>query len=197
VFGTAFSALFFGSILFLTEVWGWSILEAGFGVAPGPLMVAVVAPRAGSLAGRVGQRPILLLGGLLYAGAGLYRLAFLGSDVDYLVDYFPSMMLSGIGVGFVFPQLSSVVAQALPENRRGVGGAALQAGRQFAGTFGVALTIAFVAGTANPAEALLAFDRLWVLIVAGGVLTSLLVLPMRTRPVPVAVAPVATAPAAG
>ena len=34
VFGTAFAALFFGSILFLTDVWGWSVLQAGFGVAP-------------------------------------------------------------------------------------------------------------------------------------------------------------------
>ncbi len=185
VFGTAFSALFLGSILFLTQVWGWSILGAGFGVAPGPMMVAVVAPRAGALAGRVGQRPLLLIGGLLYACSGLYRLAFLDADINYLVDYLPSMVLSGLGVGFVFPQLSSVVAQAVPENRRGVGGAALQAGRQFGGTFGVALTIAFVAGTASMAEALVAFDRVWLLIVAGGLLTSLLVVPMRTRPAPV------------
>jgi EmrB/QacA subfamily drug resistance transporter len=64
-FGIAFSAMFFGSILFLTEVWGWSVLEAGFGVAPGPALVAVVAPRAGKLAGRIGQRPILLAGGVL------------------------------------------------------------------------------------------------------------------------------------
>lgn len=185
VFGTAFSALFFGSILFLTEVWGWSILQAGFGVAPGPMMVALVAPRAGTLAGRIGQRPLLLAGGLLYAASGLYRLVFLGADVSYLVDYFPSMALSGLGVGLVFPQLSSVVAQALPENRRGVGGAALQAGRQFAGTFGVAITIAFVTRRTDLADALAAFDRLWLLILVGGVLTSLLALPMRTRPAPV------------
>ena len=180
VFGTAFSALFFGSILFLTNVWGWSILKAGFGVAPGPLMVAFVAPRAGRLAGRIGQRPILLIGGVLYAGSGLYRLLALGPDVNYWVDYFPSMILSGIGVGFVFPQLSSVVAQTLPENRRGVGGAALQAGRQFGGTFGVALTIAFLTVPAGLAAAVGAYDRVWWVIVAGGIATSALVLPLRT-----------------
>ena len=185
-FGVAFSAMFFGSILFLTQVWGWSILAAGFGVAPGPALVALVAPRAGALAGRIGQRPILIAGGVLYAAGGLYRVAMLGPEVDYVVDYLPSMLLTGLGVAFCFPQLSSVVAQALPPNRIGIGGAALQAGRQLAGTFGVAVTIAFLGTPTSAADLLARFDRIWWLIVAGGVVTSLLVLPMRTRVAPAA-----------
>lgn len=185
-FGVAFSAMFFGSILFLTEVWGWSILKAGFGVAPGPALVALVAPRAGVLAGRIGQRPILITGGLLYAAGGLYRVVMLGPDVDYVADYLPSMLLTGLGVAFCFPQLSSVVAQALPPNRIGIGGAALQAGRQLAGTFGVAVTIAFLGAPTDTADLLAGFDRIWWLIVAGGLVTSLMVLPMRTRVVPAA-----------
>lgn len=180
-FGVAFSSMFFGSILFLTQAWGWSVLAAGFGVAPGPALVAVVAPKAGALAGRIGQRPILIAGGILYALGGAYRVAFLGPEVDYLRDYFPSMLLTGVGVAFCFPQLSSVVAQALPPNRIGIGGAALQAGRQIAGTFGVAITIAFLGTPGDLADALAAFDRIWWLIVAGGLATSLLVTPMRTR----------------
>lgn len=180
VFGTAFAALFLGSILFLTEVWDWSILQAGFGVAPGPVVVGLVSPRVGSLAGRIGQRPILLLGGVLYACSGAYRLVMLGPESEYLVDYLPSMMLSGVGVGFVFPQLSSVVAQALPPNRRGVGGAALQAGRQFGGTFGVALTVALLATAATAGSAIGGFDRIWWVIVVGGLATSALVMPLLT-----------------
>ena len=64
VFGIAFSAMFLSSILFLTSVWNWSILEAGFGVAPGPLLVALLAPRFGKLAAR--DRP---------AAAGRHRWA--------------------------------------------------------------------------------------------------------------------------
>lgn len=179
-FGLAFTAMFFGSILFLTNVWGWSILKAGFGVAPGPAFVAVLAPRFGKLAGQVGQQPLLVAGGLFFAAGGIFRLVMLGSDVSYWIDYFPSMILTGIGVALCFPQLSSVVAQALPSNRIGVGGAALQAVRQFGGTFGVALTIAFLGTPDGVAEALRRFDRVWWIIVVGGVVTSILSLPMQT-----------------
>ena len=54
--------MFLSSILFLTDVWQWSILKAGWRVAPGPLMVAVLAPFMGRLAARIGQRPLLLAG---------------------------------------------------------------------------------------------------------------------------------------
>ena len=180
VFGLAFSAMFFGSILFLTDVWGWSVLEAGFGIAPGPALVAVLAPRMGTLAGAIGQRPIIVAGGLLYAAGGLWRALVLGSEVDYWVDYFPSMILTGMGVACCIPQLSSVVAQALPANRIGVGGAALQAVRQFGGTFGVAVTIALLAGSDSLTTALASFDRIWWIVVAGGVAVSVLAVPLRT-----------------
>lgn len=179
-FGIAFSAMFFGSILFLTDVWGWSILKAGFGVAPGPALVAILAPSAGKLAGRIGQRPIILAGGVFYAAGGLYRLLMLGPEARYLSDYLPSMMLAGIGVALCFPQLTSVVAQSLPANRLGAGSAVLQAVRQFGATFGVALTIAFLRSSGLLDEALAGFDRVWIIIVVGGLVTSALALGLRT-----------------
>ncbi|MEM7271534.1 MAG: DHA2 family efflux MFS transporter permease subunit [Actinomycetota bacterium] len=181
-FGLAFIAMFFGSILFLTEVWGWSILAAGFGIAPGPLLVAVLAPFMGRLAARHGQRSLLIGGGLFFAAGGLWRLVALDGTVDYLVDYLPSMVLTGFGVAMCLPQLSSVTAQALPPDRLGVGGAVNQAIRQFGGTFGVALTVAFLGQPAGVAEALAGFDQIWMVLIVGGIGTALLSLPLRTEP---------------
>ncbi|PCC74577.1 drug resistance transporter, EmrB/QacA subfamily [Nannocystis exedens] len=181
-FGAAFTAMFLASVLFLTAVWGWSILAAGFGVAPGPLLVAALSPRFGRLAARIGQRPLLVAGGLAFALGGLWRLMMLSAEVDYAIDYLPSMLLTGTGVALCLPQLSSVVGQALPPNRLGVGGAVHQALRQFAGTLGVALAIGLTAGASGPADALARFDRVWWVMIAGGVATALCSLPLRTGP---------------
>jgi EmrB/QacA subfamily drug resistance transporter len=180
-FGAAFSAMFLGSILFLTQIWGWSILEAGFGVAPGPAIVVVSAPRFGRLAGRIGQRPLLIVGGLLFAAGSALRILLLGAESNYLVDYLPSMLFTGLGVAICIPQLSSVVAQSLPPTRFGVGSATHQAARQFAGTIGVALTIGFVGASTSLQEALRNFDKVWTLMILGGIATALLSLPLVTQ----------------
>ncbi len=180
VFSIAFTAMFFSSILFLTQVWQYSTLKAGLAIAPGPLMVAVLAPFLGALAGRIGQRPMLITGGLLFAIGGLLRLALLEAESDYVFDWLPSLLFTGLGIGLCLPQLSSVVAQALPPNRLGVGGGVNQAVRQFGGTLGVALTIALVATPTSIADALTNFDLVWWLLVVGGVVTAALALPLRT-----------------
>jgi EmrB/QacA subfamily drug resistance transporter len=182
VFGAAFSAMFLASILFLTQVWGWTILQPGLGSAPGPLLVATLAPFLGRLAGRVGQRPLLLLGGGLYAAGGLWRVVLLDAEVRYLADFLPSMALTGIGVALCLPQLSSVIGQALPPDRLGVGGAVNQAIRQLGGTLGVALAIGLIAPPSSISDAVLRFDRVWWLTAIGGLATAALCLPLRTRP---------------
>ena len=198
-FSVAFTAMFLSSILFLTEIWGWSTLRAGFGVAPGPLSVAVMAPFLGRLAARIGQRPLLLAGGVTFAVGGLLRLLLLTGESAYVRDYLPSMVFTGIGVALCLPQLQSVIGQALPPDRLGVGGAVNQALRQFAGTIGVALTVGLVAAATDPAGALAAFDRVWWLLIAGGVLTRVLAVPLRTgAATPAHVPPTsAVAPVAG
>jgi EmrB/QacA subfamily drug resistance transporter len=180
VFSLAFTAMFFGSILFLVDAWRWSILDAGLGISPGPLLVALLAPVFGRLAARIGQRPLLLAGGLLFATGGLWRLLMLGGESHYVTEYLPSMLFTGVGVALTLPQLSSVVGQSLPANRLGVGGAANQALRQFGGTLGVALVIALLGQPPSLADALHRFELVWWLMIAGGLLSALLALPLRT-----------------
>ena len=64
IFAVGFSAMFLGNVLFLTGVWHYSILRAGMAISVGPLIVAVAAPLFGKLAGRVGQRRLLIPGGI-------------------------------------------------------------------------------------------------------------------------------------
>lgn len=180
-FSMSFVAMFFGLILFLVNVWEWSVLKAGLGVAPGPALAAVLAARFGKLAGQIGQRPIVIVGGLVAAGSGLYRVLFLTAEVNYLVDFAVPLALSAIGIGMVFPQATSVAVQALPPNRVGVGGATTQAIRQFGGSLGVALTIALLGDLAITENLVTGFNRIWWLVVAGGLATTMFALPLKPK----------------
>jgi MFS family permease len=143
-----------------------------------------LAPRFGRLAGRVGQRPLLVAGGAVFAAAGLWRIVVLDPQPAYLRDFLPSMILTGLGVALVLPQLASTVAQALPPNRGGVGGGTNQAIRQFGGTLGVAFTLALVTQQAAGLQLIDQFDRVWAVLVVGGLLTSAasLRIARRTQP---------------
>jgi EmrB/QacA subfamily drug resistance transporter len=171
-YSTAFAMAFFGNVQFLTGVWGWSVLKAGFAIAPGPLLVSVLAPVAGRVAARRGQRALLLPGGLAFGSGALWLHASAGVQPDYWGTFLPANLLTGLGVALCLPQLSSVAVQQLPPDRSATGSGISQSVRQMGQTLGVALFVA-VLGTPGPGEALGRFHRVWELVVAGGIAVSL------------------------
>ena len=179
IYAISFGAMFFGSLLFMVEVWQYSILKAGFAIAPGPALVAILAALFGKLALRVGQRPLILIGGLLLTVSAFYWLVALSFEPNYWVGFVPPFTIVAISIALIFPQVTSIAAQALPPDRSGVGSAAIQAVRQFGQTFGVALTLAFVGNTSYARRGLYGhFDQIWWTLAILGVLTTLCGLPM-------------------
>jgi EmrB/QacA subfamily drug resistance transporter len=173
VFATGFSAMFLGSVLFLTGVWHYSILRAGMAISLGPLIVAATAPFFGKLAGRVGQRRLLIPGGLVWALGGLLSINRVTPKPDYVGHYLPSVILGGLGVALLLPQLSSVAVQGLPPHRFGSGSAVSQSVRNLGATLGVALAVAFTSAL-TPGNALNSFHHVWWLLVGSGVAVSVL-----------------------
>jgi EmrB/QacA subfamily drug resistance transporter len=173
VFSIGFNAMFLGNVLFLTQVWGYSILRAGMAIALGPTIVACTAPFFGKLAGRVGQRRLLLPGGLMWAAGGAFLIATAEVGPDYLGTYLPAVCLTGLGVAMCLPQLSSAAVQGLPPAQFGAGSAVTQAVRNLGATLGVALVLAFTAD-ATPATAIDLFHRVWWLLVASGIAVTVL-----------------------
>ena len=192
VFGVAFTMMFLSSFLFLMGVWGYSQGLAGLAVTPGPLMVIPVAIVSSRLAGRIGHRPMLVSGGVLYAVAQLWVGWQLGSQPDYLGVWLPAQILGGAAVGLVLPALSGAAVANLGPARFGVGGGVNNALRQMGGAIGAALTVALV-GRAG--ATLAQFQTVYLLLAGLGLLTAVLCLPVRTRPA--AAVPLTPAPARG
>ncbi len=179
LYAMGFFAMLLGNILFLTGVWGYPILLAGLAVTPGPLVVAAVAGPAGKLAGRIGFRPVLLVGFATFAvGLGWYALR-IGTARDYLGVWLPGNLVVGLGIGLTFPVLSAAAVSSLESARFAVGSAVNQTARQVGGALGVAVLVVVLGEPSTPAAALAAFHDLWWYVTAMAVASGLLCLFLR------------------
>ncbi len=180
VFGVAFTALFFGFIFFLTRVWGYSVLQAGLATTPGPLAVIPVAVIGGRVADRRGHRALLVPGGVIFALGGFLLYLFATPTPAFWGLWLPVALITGVGVGLLLPVLSAAAVASLPPERFGVGSAVNQAMRQLGSVLGVALVVALLAASV-PTAPLLVFDRIFLVLMIGGMLTSFISLGVKTR----------------
>jgi EmrB/QacA subfamily drug resistance transporter len=178
-FGIAFAMMFFAFFSYMTGIWHYTLPQAGLAITPGPLMVIPTAIVTGRLAARLGHRPFLVSGSLVYALSGLWLLTVPGLQPAYLSQWLPALFLSGIGVGMVLPSLSGAAVAGLPAAHYAVGSAVNQAVRQVGAVLGVALTVLFI-GHASLTRA--DFMPLYGFHIVLALLTGLLCLAVNTRP---------------
>jgi NTE family protein len=169
------SAGFYGytltNVLFLTGVWRYSVLEAGLALTPGPFVAAAVAGPTSRLVQRIGYRPVLVAGGLIWGGGVLWFVARVGVKPAFVSQWLPGIILLGIGAGTLFPNLSGAAVAAAPGESFATATGLNSVSRQVGAALGVALVVAII-GTPLPLEAHAAFDHAWTfgatcLFVAG------------------------------
>ena len=171
VFSIGFTGLFFNTVYFLTDVWRWSLLWTGLTMIPPALMVVALAPLAGRLAGRFGHRALVLPGGLIFAlGQAMlwYRVT---PTPNYVGVWLPTSILTGIGIAFVLPVLTSAFAYNLPPGKFAVGSGVGNAFRQFGTVVGASLAISYLSVRTGT---FLAFGHIWFFTIASGVGASIL-----------------------
>jgi EmrB/QacA subfamily drug resistance transporter len=178
-FGIAFSMMFFAFFFYMTEVWHYTLPQAGLAITPGPLLVIPFAVLSGRLASRMGHRPFLVGGALVYACSGIWFLLVPGAEPAYLSHWLPGLLLSGMGVGLVLPSLSAAAVNGLPAAQYAVGSAVNQATRQIGSVLGVAITVLLLGRTGLTHSS---FVPVYGCHVALALLTALLCWPVNTRP---------------
>src|SRR6266566_3758258 len=187
LFQVAFGGFLLSLVLWDQSVWHWSALHTGLTIAPSPFLVLPTALLlAERLIKRFGSGVVIAIGASFFATGMLWFALFAGLKPDYLVDFFPGLVLIGVGVGLALPTMMASATSELPPENFATGSAVVNMLRQVGLAIGVAVLVA-VLGTPSGAPAVLdAFDRAWLVIgafAAAGALASLAILGVR-RPAP-------------
>jgi EmrB/QacA subfamily drug resistance transporter len=186
VFFTAFAALLLAGVLFLTQVWGHSILRAGLELTPGPLAALVLAMVAGRVSRRGVPMPTLgAIGGVLVAAGLTLYVVRLGLVPDYPADYLPAQLVTGAGIGLAMPAFTAVAVSAVEPARFATAIGISSMFRQVGGALGVATFVAIV-GTPSRSDAISAYRHGWIFMAAAALVGALLMLAARLKASPAA-----------
>src|SRR4051794_31792968 len=189
-----FAAVFFYAQLLQTGV-GYSPLQTGLRLMPWTATFITIAPLAGALVDKIGERP-LMVGGLSLQAAGMVWLAAIaepGMPYSHMVAPF---IVAGVGISMAIPSAQTSVVGAVSFDAIGKAAGANSMMRELGGVFGIAVAVAVFAGAgsyATPATFVDGF-RPAIDVAAGlaiaGALVSLALPGRRKTTTPVLIPPV-------
>jgi EmrB/QacA subfamily drug resistance transporter len=177
-FFASFAALLLAGVLFLTQVWGHSILRAGVELAVGPLAALVFAAVASRIGPRIGMATVGGIGGLLVAAGIGYNAVRLGLTPDYAGAFLPGQLLTGAGVGLSMPAFTAVAVAAAGSARIATAIGISAMFRQLGAALGVAAFVALVA-TPTRQQAIDAYRNGWAFMAVAATVGALLMLATR------------------
>jgi EmrB/QacA subfamily drug resistance transporter len=138
LYGLALYPWLLVGVLLLTQVWGYSELEAGLAVSPGALTAALAAVAAGRLAPRVGVGAVVAVGAATMAATGLWTALTLPAEPDFVGWWLPVGAVLGLGMGAVAAGTATAAALSVPPARFAAATGLNTTARQLGGALGVA-----------------------------------------------------------
>jgi predicted MFS family arabinose efflux permease len=186
-----FGAVFFMS-QFLQSGLGYGPLDAGLRMLPWTATLFFVAPIAGKLVDRFGERPFLVIGPLLQA-AGLVWIALIADASMSYGELIPPLMVAGVGISMSFPAAQNSVVSSVPPEAIGKAAGTNTTMRELGGVLGIAVAVAAFAGAGSYASPTQFTDGfVAAMSVASGlsILAALAGAALPARLVPSALAPV-------
>jgi EmrB/QacA subfamily drug resistance transporter len=138
------TASFFLLVVFLQQVAGYSALAAGLAGVPITLILFLLSPKTGAMAGKYGPRLFMGFGPII-SGASFLLLARLGTHVNYWTGVFPAIVLFGIGLAITVAPLTAAILGDVNPEQAGIASAVNNAVARVAGLIAVAAVGAIVA----------------------------------------------------
>ncbi len=193
VFAVLLAMVFFMAQFLQTSL-GYGPLAAGLRLLPGWATLSLIAPFAGLLISRVGER-WLITGGLTSVAGALAWIALIARAALPYPQMVLPLILAGAGASVAIPATMSVVMTSVPPASIGQVSGTLNVLRQLGGVFGIAICAAVFAargGYASPASFASGFGPAMGACAGLALLGALagLAIPSRTRPLSSPVEPI-------
>ena len=148
-------ASLFGAVFFLAQFLqtglGYGPLDAGLRLLPWTLTLFFVAPVAGALVDRFGERPFMVAG-LTLQGIGMAWIAAIADPGMAYAELIAPLILAGCGVSMTFPAAQNSVVGSVPLEAVGKAAGANSMMRELGGVFGIAILVAVFAGAGSYAS---------------------------------------------
>ena len=140
------AVLFFFLILFLQQIGGYTPLQSGLATLPVTAVMFVLSRRFGALADRFGPR-FFMGGGPLVAACGLLLFQLIGTEVDYVSEVLPGLLVFALGLSMTVAPLTAAVLAGAETSQAGIASGVNNAIARVAGLLGTAAVGAAVAGS--------------------------------------------------
>jgi EmrB/QacA subfamily drug resistance transporter len=146
-FASLFAAVFFFAQLLQSGL-GYGPLATGLRLFPWTVTFITVAPIAGNLADRIGERPLMTTGLLLQAAGMAWIAGIAGPGLAYTSLVGP-MVMAGIGISMAIPAAQNSVVASVSDDALGKAAGVNSMMRELGGVFGVAVAAALFTGAGH------------------------------------------------
>jgi EmrB/QacA subfamily drug resistance transporter len=120
---------------------GHSPLSTGLRFLPWTLTPLLIAPAAGSLADKIGARPLMVIGSVMQA-AGLLWITVTATGTSGYGSFVLPLIIAGVGISMTIPTVPATALNAVPPADMGKASGVQSTLQRFGAVFGVAIVAA-------------------------------------------------------
>ena len=150
-----FSAALFSAVFFMAQFQQISLgqgpLDSGLRLLPWTGTLFIVAPIAGALTNRIGERTLVTLG-LTMQAAGFAWVAAIAAPHMAYWHMIPPLVIAGAGISMAIPSAQNAVMNAVEPAELGKASGTFMTMRQLGGVFGLAIAAAVFTGAGSYAS---------------------------------------------
>lgn len=159
-------------VIFLQQNSGYSALRAGLSLLPVTLIMFLLSPRFGKLSGKYGPRFFMTFGPVI-AGIGFLLMLRVSTNVNYLNELLPGVMVFALGLSMTVAPLTSAVLGNIDTAHSGIASAVNNAISRVAGLIAIAVIGVIVGTTITLPGFHKAILATALLLFSGGVISAL------------------------